>query len=77
MVDSKTGKPVAGAELVFYSIPVPGNYTLYKTFKTDKQGKVVVPDMKESLWMHACAGKDEFMQVAYWSRWVLPTVNVS
>lgn len=77
VVDCKTGKPVAGAELVFYSIPVPGNYTLYKTFKTDKQGKVVVPDMKESLWMHARAGKDEFMQVAYWSRRVLPTVNDS
>lgn len=77
VVDRKTGKPVAGAELVFYSIPVPGNYTLYKTFKTDKQGKVVVPDMKESLWMHARAGKDEFMQVAYWSRRVLPTVNDS
>ncbi|WP_418835320.1 alpha-2-macroglobulin family protein [Phocaeicola plebeius] len=77
VVDRKIGKPVAGAELVFYSIPVPGNYTLYKTFKTDKQGKVVVPDMKESLWMHACAGKDEFMQVAYWSRRVLPTVNDS
>ena len=27
--------------------------------------------------MHACAGKDEFMQVAYWSRRVLPTVNDS
>ena len=36
-----------------------------------------MPDMKESLWMHACAGKDEFMQVAYWSRRVLPTVNDS
>ena len=77
VVDRKAGKPVAGAELVFYSIPVPGNYTLYKTLKTDKQGKVVVPDMKESLWMHARAGKDEFMQVAYWSRRVLPTVNDS
>ena len=77
VVDRKTGKPVAGAELVFYSIPVPGNYTLYKTFKADKLGKVVVPDMKESLWMHARAGKDEFMQVAYWSRRVLPTVNDS
>lgn len=77
VVDRKTGKPVAGAELVFYSIPVPGNYTLYKTFKSDKLGKVVVPDMKESLWMHARAGKDEFMQVAYWSRRVLPTVNDS
>lgn len=77
VVDRKTGKPVAGAELVFYSIPVPGNYTLCKTFKTDKQGKVVMPDMKESLWMHARAGKDEFMQVAYWSRRVLPTVNDS
>lgn len=77
VVDRKTGKPVAGAELVFYSIPVPGNYTLYKTFKADKPGKVVVPDMKESLWMHARAGKDEFMQVAYWSRRVLPTVNDS
>lgn len=77
VVDRKTEKPVAGAELVFYSIPVPGNYTLYKTFKADKLGKVVVPDMKESLWMHARAGKDEFMQVAYWSRRVLPTVNDS
>ena len=77
VVDRRTGKPVAEAELVFYSIPVPGNYTLYKTFKTDKQGKVVVPDMKESLWMHARAGKDEFMPVAYWSRRVLPTVNDS
>lgn len=27
--------------------------------------------------MHARAGKDEFMQVAYWSRRVLPTVNDS
>ena len=53
VVDRKTGKPVAGAELVFYSIPVPGNYTLYKTFKVDKLGKVVVPDMKRII-VDAC-----------------------
>ena len=50
----------------------------YKTFKTDKQGKgSSAGHERESLWMHARAGKDEFMQVAYWSRRVLPTVNDS
>ena len=62
VVDRKTGLPVAGAELVFYSIPVPGNYTVYKTYHTDKQGKVVVPDMNTQLWMHARTAKDDFME---------------
>ena len=77
VVDRKTGSPVAGAELVFYSIPVPGNYTVYKTYLTDKQGKAVVPDMKSQLWMHARTAKDDFMEVSYWSRRVLSTVNRS
>jgi len=75
VVDRKTGLPVAGAELVFYSIPVPGNYTVYKTYRTDKQGKVVVPDMNTQLWMHARTAKDDFMEVSYWSRRALSTVN--
>lgn len=75
VVDRKTGLPVAGAELVFYSIPVPGNYTVYKTYRTDKQGKVVVPDMNTQLWMHARTAKDDFMEVSYWSRRILSTVS--
>ena len=75
VVDRKTGLPVAGAELVFYSIPVPGNYTVYKTYHTDKQGKVVVPDMNTQLWMHARTAKDDFMEVSYWSRRILSTVS--
>lgn len=75
VVDRKTGVPMAGAELVFYSIPVPGNYTEYKTYRTDKQGKVVVPDMNTQLWMHARTAKDDFMEVSYWSKRVLSTVN--
>lgn len=75
VVDRKTGLPVAGAELAFYSIPVPGNYTVYKTYRTDKQGKVVVPDMNTRLWMHARTAKDDFMEVSYWSRRTLSTVS--
>lgn len=69
VVDRKTGHPVPGAEIVFYSIPTPGNYTLYRTFKTDGSGRAVVPELKErSLWMNARTTDGDFMQVSYVSR---------
>lgn len=75
VVDRKTGSPVAGAELVFYSIPASGNYTEYRTYTTDRQGKVVVPDMNTRLWMHARTAKDDFMEVSYWSKSVLSAAS--
>ena len=66
VVDRLTGHPVPEAEIVFYSIPVPGNYTLYRTFKTDGDGRAVVPKLEENmLWMNARKGSDDFMQISY------------
>lgn len=66
VVDRRSGHPVPGAEIVLYSIPVPGNYTFYKSFKTDVEGKVRVAKQTErSLWMHARTNREEAMDVVY------------
>lgn len=75
VVDRRSGQPVPGAEIAFYSIPVPGNYTPYRSFRTDNEGRVVVPKMNESmLWMNARKGEDDFMRISYVSGNTLPNV---
>lgn len=77
VVDRRSGQPVPGAELVFYSIPVPGNYTFYKSFKTDVEGKVRVAKQEEkNLWMNARMGEEEFMDVTYCNHSSLRPVEV-
>ena len=65
VVDSKTGHPVPDTEIVFYSVPTPGKFALYRSFKTDS-GRAVVPKLAERmLWMNARQGDNDFMEVAY------------
>lgn len=66
VVDRRSGHPVPGAELAFYSIPVPGNYTFYRSFKTDVEGKVRVANQEErNLWMNARTGSEDVMELTH------------
>ncbi len=66
VVDRMTGHPVPEAEIMFYTVTNPGNYTFCRSFKTDNGGRAVVPEMKERrLWINARKGTDNFMRIYY------------
>lgn len=78
VVDRRSGHPVPGAEIVFYTVSTPGEYKVYRSFCTDENGCVTVPKLAERmLWMNARRGDNDFMEVVYMSKPTLSAPGVA